>query len=487
MNRKTLFPALLFLLAIPAVAHNQEDSHLYLTTSPSFLYRTNHAELDTTQYEADIFAFYDYENVSPLVNFGFNIHYNYIHAFFDFPVRPSYVAFSEYPWAVNAPWRGIDLDTTFNFKGGVSVSNSFSGLTLARNKLDFGPGHWSSAGFNKQVPYWDYINAWFSYKGFTASQYLITLDPVLSNADEKAITDGTYTVNGEPVTDYNENDQGYNDRAKTVIIHELAYQPFDVLTFRLGELNLLGGKNLEVKNLNPFIVYHSYYGENYMNMAMFVSVEWDYVPSATCYIDGSIDDLVSPIEAEVSYAPPPAFSILAGNDYTFNVEDISLRFITEAAYVSATYGQKVKPYKTMYSRHTYIDFTTSSGYRNYVDYPLGYYMGVDLIDFHNRIEYKEDDFTAGLDYQFSILGERNIHSEHPFSAADDSQIGWFPTGIPEYRHEVSFDCSYFPNKTISVTTAGFVLLSFNDTHEPDITQFDWGVSLSVSKSFKGKW
>ncbi len=84
----------------------------------------------------------------------------------------------------------MDIDTTFPFKGYLAWENDYLGLKLARDKIDIGPGYWSSVELNKQNPYWDYFQFYYQAGDFRLEQYIIRLNPFLLG-DEQTAQDST--------------------------------------------------------------------------------------------------------------------------------------------------------------------------------------------------------------------------------------------------------------------------------------------------------
>ncbi|GAH20472.1 unnamed protein product, partial [marine sediment metagenome] len=153
---------------------------------------------------------------------------NYIGNFstyFSFPLRRSYLASGAHSWGTNFPYEFFDIDTNFPFKGYLCWENNYFGFKLARDKIDLGPGYWSSVELNKQNPYWDYIRFFYNAGRFRLTEYIIRLDPILVTGVEQASQDSV---------------AGYGERAKNIVLHEFQWSLADSLVLTIGEFIMIG-------------------------------------------------------------------------------------------------------------------------------------------------------------------------------------------------------------------------------------------------------
>ena len=127
-------------------------------------------------------------------------------------------------------------------------------------------------------------------------------------------------------------------------------------------------------------MYHNFYGEDWGNVVAFLNLKYGPAAGVTVYTDLAVDDLTAPTEAKDQSAPPPAFGALLGASW--RAEPATGAYIEttlEAAYVSPTFAFRDKPLQGTYARIMYLD-NTAGRKRVWVDYPLCYYLGNDLID-----------------------------------------------------------------------------------------------------------
>ncbi len=171
----------------------------------------------------------------------------------------SFLASGAHSWGTNLPYEFFDIDTNFPFKGYLCWENDFFSFKLARDKIDLGPGYWSTVELNKQNPYWDYFQ--FSYKGgsFRLTEYIIRLNATLITQEEQDMQDTMPGFNNiEPAA--------YQERAKNIVLHEFKWLFGDSLALSIGEFIVIGGKSLQVSDINPMLVFHNFYGEDWRSV-----------------------------------------------------------------------------------------------------------------------------------------------------------------------------------------------------------------------------
>ncbi|MBA7667685.1 hypothetical protein ES703_75782 [subsurface metagenome] len=245
----------------------------FLYLSPSFFFRTDsHYPAHETTIFHDFKGFYEYENIPMFAEIVWQNYIINFSTYFSFLLRRSFLASGEHSWGTNLSYNFSDIDMNFPLKGYLCWENDFLGFKLARDKIDIGHGYWSSVELNKQNPYWDYFRFFYKGKSFQLTEYIIRLNPTLITQEEQDRQDTKPGYNNiEP--------DSYQERAKNIVLHEFQFFLGDFLILSVGEFIMIGGKSLQVSDINPMIVFHNFYGEDWGNVCAFLNLKLNLTPS----------------------------------------------------------------------------------------------------------------------------------------------------------------------------------------------------------------
>ncbi len=463
-----------FMLLLPAIlpaGGPDIDSTLRISVTPTVYYQTERTE------KASIIPFdklYRYESIPFFAELLWAGSVGRTSFLASLPLRQTYLSSQDYNWGTNFPYRLLDTDTAFPYKGYISGDYDRFSFFFGRDVPDIGPGYWSSMTINKQAPYFDYGSVSFKIGRFTFSEYLINLDPRLLTDVERCRQEEDAAYNNLEPTEY-------SDRYKTVVIHDFGFSISDRLDLHIGESLIIGGRPPYLSNLNPFLFFHNFYTEDSANVFLFLNATVRIGNKGSLYTEISIDDIIGPMEAAVETAPPHAIGVLFGGDFTFvNNKALTIRNITEGAYVTPSFGIRTKPLQAPWSRIFYID-NYFGGYRFYGDYPLAFYMGNDIIDLRTLFLVSIPGADFQVDYHFLIKGEGTL-KDNPNEGWPE---GWRPTGIPEYRHSFRLEASVSLTDELSVAAGGEIIYKWNDSHAAGSEGFQWYGFAGVS--WKGEF
>ncbi|MHA1694857.1 MAG: hypothetical protein ACTSUG_06325 [Candidatus Helarchaeota archaeon] len=418
-------------------------------------------------------GFYEYENIPPLIELNYKNYIGNFSSYFSIPIRKSFLAAEENNLNTNLIFNLLYIDTTFPFKAYINWENNHFLFKLGRDKLNIGPGYWSSMEINKQNPYWDYVNFCYSIGNLKLSEYIIRLNPfLLPDEQEKQAN-----MEGVNITD----PSGYKERSKNIVLHELNLKFRNILNLNVGELILIGGRSLQISDINPLLIFHNFYEENCGNVIGFFNLSWKLPFHSLFYIDVAIDDIITSTEKDAKYTNPSAFGAMLGYQKTiFFTKSIDALFVLETSYVSPTFGTRYVPLQTFYARRMYMDNSIENGIRIYVDYPVGYYLGNDLIDFRMLFSINIGKISnINLGYHILLKGEETLKSD-PFSEGTGIHHGYLPRGTVKTTNEISLSYKTYFNKKYSINIKGCISLIKNDNHVSGKKSLSYGISLFFS-------
>jgi hypothetical protein len=318
-------------------------------------------------------------------------------------------------------------------------------LRLGRDKLNLGPSTWCGLTLNKNVPYYDYIKARFFVPGFSISSYVINLNPIMTSneseylnlleleKDEYKKLEPNGPKNGDP----------YMDRFKSLVLSKITVVPWSWLCFSVTQCNLVGGRPLEISDLNPLLVFHNNFDEGTYSVPL--SVTATVVPykgikiyGEWYFYDAPAGDETDPNKNAFAMGYQIGFTLLSNPFFQFGPG--RLRLDAEISYVDPwTYG-KAYDLRKFTSRFVYVESFVG---RNWVDYPLGFYLGPDVIDIHCRISYGiPGEWEAELHWNTTAKGEIDLYgwgadNDYYHIGEAGYPLGWSPTGTAEWTNALT--------------------------------------------------
>jgi hypothetical protein len=316
-------------------------------------------------------------------------------------------------------------------------------LRLGRDKLNVGPSTWGGLTLNKYVPYYDYVKARFFVPGFSFSSYIINLNPIMTSNESdylNSLTSGEYrklepngTKNGDP----------YMDRFKNLVLSKITVVPWSWLCFSVTQCNLVGGRPLEITDFNPLLIFHNNFDEGTYSVPL--SVTATVVPYKGIKIYGEWYFYDAPAGDEVDQ-DQNAFAMGYQIGFTllstpfFRIWPGRFRLDAEISYVDPwTYG-KAYDLRKFTSRFVYVESFVG---RFWVDYPLGFYLGPDVIDIHCRVSYGiPGEWEAELHWNTTARGEIDLYgwgedNDYYHIGEAGYPLGWSPTGTAEWTHALT--------------------------------------------------
>ncbi|GEM_PF-4264802 len=399
----------------------------------------------------------------------------------------------------NLPKRFLDLDENFPYRGFISYQRGALNLTAARDKLQLGPGRWSSMSVNKNMPYFDYLRFRLNLDWFAFSSYLIRLNPIITPVESNALESMDASANPEVNARY---ETPFSEKSKHLAIHKLFLKPLPWFTLGIAELNMIGGRSPQLADFNPVLIFHNNFAEGCNNQSMSVTASLVPLPGIELYGEYYLYDAVVADEKNPSYKPGAsgyqAGLTLLSTPY-FNAGPGRIRIDGEFSLVDPWSYARWYDLKKYTSRIVYVE--TGAGKRNWVDYPLGYYLGPDVMDINARLSYgKPGKWDIYFHWNRSGIGSINLYGwgdnslfSHttegnlPLSGAPTERDSILSTGIDEglshiyvmWRNLYTIGVTLNPLRGMDISGWFSYIYTENDHHvgNRDVQAVDLGVSL----------
>ena len=398
----------------------------------------------------DYMSMYEINRIPSIAKFGFVAQIAGFSLLFQPELRESvHSQLEDFDW-INVPFDPIGIDNNFPYRGIAAFFHPPVELRFGRDKLNLGPGKWSTLTLTKHMPYFDYAKARLFSGGFSFSWYLIRLNPTLNEDEGKYMQDMYDGLISNPEPNAPMNGLSYIERSKHYIIGKLTVTPFDWLTFSVAQTNLVGGRDPELSDLNPLIVFHNLYAEGTYSVPL--SITATVVPfrglklyGDYLFYDAAVGDEKDPevnpsamaYQVGLTFLSDPYFTLFGGR----------FRFDAEFSYVDPWVYGKYYSLRQFTSRFIYVEHYVG---RTWVDYPLGFYLGPDSLELNLAMAYgipgdKEVELWYSLrgrgEVQLSGYGDENdyLHAGEP-----GYPLKGTPTGTAEWTNQIQLTFRWTP-------------------------------------------
>ncbi len=428
----------------------------------------------------DYNSLYEFEQLPSLLSVGIKAQSEHFAILFNPVLRASMLELLTEYNGTNFPSNPARFDVNFPYRGYAAYWSDELELRIARDKLNLGPGRWSTLSLNKNVPNFDYMKAALHFPKLDVSAYFVRLNPILS-LDESDYLDAIYDgreTNLEPTTTI---EKVNKERSKSLTAGRLTWTPAPYLTIVVTQNILLGGRAPQLSELNPFIVFHNLFEDGLYGVP--ATVAFGLVPIKGVYLYGEwlLYDL--PVADEVGTPNAPgagayqAGLTLLSNPY-FSLGPGRFRFDNEWTYASPWVYNKYTSYRKFITRFVYVEPFDG---RPWVDFPLGFYRGPDCWELNTQLSYgKPGYWDVSLHWQHTEKGEIDLYGfgqDSDYAHIGDFAINGLVSGTPEVRNQLRLGAYWYPVAKLRIDAwAQFVNVQ-NAGHVPGAFQSwpDFGV------------
>ncbi len=396
----------------------------------------------------DFTYFYDINKIPPLLTAGFTAQAAGFSLVFEPFLQSSHSYLLDYQYMLNFPLDIIRINNNIPERGIAAFYAPPFELRFGRDKLNLGPGKWSTLTVSKNVPYFDYLKARFFVDWMSYSFHLIQLNPTISTDESIALPnlykrEINWPMNGEP----------FIERSKYLAIARLILTPLPWFSLTIMQTNLIAGRYPWISDLNPFSIYHNNFTEGVYSVPIDVSLSVVPYKGIKLYFefllyDASVADETDPTINPSAFAFQAGLTVLSSP--FFQIGSGRFRLDTELSLIDPwTYGK----YYDLRKFTTRIIYVESFIGRMWVDYPLGYYLGPDVIDLNMALAYGvPGDWEFELHWNFTGKGEIDL-----YGWGDNSDYAKFPStrtpyGNAEWRNDIEVSFYFLPADKVKLKT-----------------------------------
>lgn len=306
------------------------------------------------------------------------------------------------------------------------------------------------------------------FYGHQFTWFWSSLDPHLSAAEQEV-------QSTSPIS--NARGQVYNQAVKNLFVHRLDLR-FGIIELGFMESVIIGGKQADFWEVQPFTVYHNNYPDGYGNNLLSLDFKLQVHPTTSLYGEIGLDDLTGG-NAESSENSSNTIAWMLGTYYERPYLGGTLKNRLEIIKISPAYGNRdltlLEYTQRQVIRSNYRHFDTHLGDEELfadtyiIDRPIGYDRGPDIQDLWWDISYARQ--TWGVSYQLGYLQKGYYDFNTPYQQGTNNPPGPTSPTLTEWRQQII--AHYLPFKTLS-TSLG--VLHRNQYQGGQ----DWALSLATS-------
>jgi hypothetical protein len=319
-------------------------------------------------------------------------------------------------WGVWDAW-----DTKFPYRGFISLGGPYWNLQTVSDVMTYGLGESGKLLLSDAAPFQDYIKLSSLWRNVYLTFSFHNYEPVDYQGNE-----------------YSETDSSMQNQ-KFMIGHKVEWKPINSLRIGLAEMMMIGGEELQFRDLNPLNFYHNQligrYTGDYANSV--AQLELEYTPLRGLRIYGNYLQDQSKTAYETKRWPitdsdePNAHGYQAGLQKTLSLGKGFLSSGLEYTSTSPWLYLEGNPNNSLNSTYK-VDGQTDAGDAVYTE-PLGYALGNDCEDLFIYTRYQlPGHYKLETSYSWIRKGELAIDDALQYGQEAFDVTG--PSGTVETRH-----------------------------------------------------
>ncbi len=399
----------------------------------------------------------------PVINFSTAlIAGSYVYLYADYELREEYFAVNGDGWPnVNLPSDFGYFDFQLPIHAYGSVGGDFWNVSLGRERKEWVSGNSGSLVLSERAHFYEYLRWQLYSSDIMYTNLLINMEPLLLDGE----SDGP-------------------ESKKTFLAHRFDFLFFDDrVHLTVTEGTLLGGINVELKHLNPLMIFHSFTDWTNASSLFSLALNVTPFPMIEIYSEFVMNQIQLSYETQVyeDDAMPNAMGYLGGFRVVVPFSDnLSNLFFggVEFAHTDPWLYVRESPFISYHWRRRVFSNVEGNGIIRIVTEPMGYQYGPDarVIDVH--LGYRSGlSFAASLGFRYIANGEKTVSS--PFATGDEAVKLRTPTGVAEKTYLTFIETEYEPLEYLRLTGTIAWYNVQNYLHQTDETQSDVQMSVGV--------
>jgi hypothetical protein len=424
----------------------------------------------STRFNSGILWYPKYPKVPPLFSFPFKFYFSdSLQLYFEpiIAVDPQYyrgsnvniyssdnVIVNSGNFSHNVPAGLHNLDQNLPLRAFLTAGGSWWNFQLGRDRLSYGTGQLGNLAISDNPSFYEFarlsfFSRFFKYSAMV-SQMPMDVRGIIKNAD--TVSDNTLLFTTQ----------------RHLYLHRLDFSVRDRLSVSLTEGVMVGNSPLEIRYLNPLMVFHSLYsfwnypkwdegidpptGSGDMNGSLFsLEVNWNIIRSLAFYGQFVMNQIATPYKIENWERQPNGMGYLAGMRYSTSFNNWGSVFYLEFIYTDPYLYMNPSPFASHINMR-YLGITPGRFQYSFFGFQrdtIASTFGVNL--FNNQ-------FNLSFNIIYLLQGEHDIIWNWDLGNYDEST----PTGIAENKIVTALEFRWKYNQYITFKGGISAIVSINN-------------------------
>ncbi|MDR2542667.1 MAG: capsule assembly Wzi family protein [Treponema sp.] len=445
----------------------------------SFLFMLNiNSTIETrTRFNSDISWLPQYPKTPPLLSLPLRFYFSdFVQLYMEpiIAVNPVFYNNQKY-FEHNVLQNDLDnLEQNMPLRAFMAIGNSWWNFQLGRDRLSYGTGQMGNLAISDNPHFYEFARLSF-FTDFFKYSVLVSQMPL----DITGIYDMTNATDNTLI----------HTTHRYFYLHRLDFSLFNKLSIGLMEGVMVGNSPLEIRYLNPMMIFHSFYswlnyppwdagndkpeGSGDMNGSLFsLEINWNVLESLAVYGQFVMNQFATNYKIKRWGTQPNGLGYLAGVRHSRSFGEWGSVFFVEFIYTDPYLYMNPSPFAS-FIHMRYISGGINSLLYSFVGFPrdaIAATMGVSL--FYNNIIHFLGKFTLVTQGEHKIYWDWKNTAE-AYNAAT-------PTGTAETKLITSLDARYSISSYITLKGGISGIFSFNNTHLSGSNIFGGQTEVSIN-------
>jgi len=435
-----------------------------------------------TRFNTDISLYPRYPEVTQFLTAELRLFFSnsvqlYIEPSFGF--KPTEYALNAFSINVPTSYYVSDL-ADMPLRAFISLGGPFWNFHMGRDRIFWGTANTGSLSFSDNSPFMDFarLSLFSSFLKYSATVVQLPL----------SISDGLMDTDLNWQAFYPDNI--YPSIQRYFYVHRLDFSLFDKVSISLMEGLMVGGSPIELRYLNPFIIFHNLFPWNdyedwkpaaekdrmgsWVGSLFSIEANYNIFSNLAVYGQFVMNDYATKDELEEGPQPPDALGFLGGLQFSHTFKDWGSVFFMEFVYtdpylyiLSSPYASMIQMTREDLKQYYFIGYP-----RDTIALTFGaYFFNEDTLNFSGKFswiasgQHNDRESTNGLKWNWNL--------------GDEVRSEFTPTGIIQNNLVLSFDINWKPLPYFYIGTNITGILAFNNKHENGNNQFGGQFQLTA--------
>jgi len=462
------------------------EARLSLTSDHFSVFFNINSTLEArVRFNRDIDWYPQYPKIAPMISVPLRFFFgNIVQLYFEplVSVNPPHYQSADI-FGINMHYNTENLDPTLPHRAFIAAGGPWWNFQLGRDRLFWGTGHTGSLTFADNSAYFEYARLSLFSKIFKYS--------LIVNQMPLRITNDLYDPSSLDPPSTWDLDSITHTTQRNFYLHRLDFSFFNRITISAMEGVMVGNSPLEIRYLNPFIIFHSFFswvdydewpetakvhGSGSMNGSFFsVEVNWNIIKSLSVYGQFVMNEFALKSELENPDQPPNAMGYMAGLNYTHSFNTWGSAFFLEFVYTDPFLYVLSSPFAS------FIQMCKVGPAEAHVQYRfIGYPRDTISLTLGGRF-FKGDTLSFSGSFSWLSKGEHDKNGlEWDWEKSQAAREAKTPSGTAENSFIISLGAQWKPLPYLGINGSLTGIVAHNNNHNSGSDKIGGQASLSVS-------